>query len=90
MKWVCFLTISYIVGTALLKRMLMVLMRLTDAIKEASPQIGLSPHRSWWVAENGVETVKRSNGKTEIVLKSGHQVPVSRNGSKTLRDAGWK
>lgn len=67
----------------------LVLMRLLDAIKEVSPTIGLSPHRSWWVAENGVEKLKKKDGKTEIKLKSGQSTPISRNGMKTVKDAGW-
>lgn len=67
----------------------LILMRLSDAVKEVATLNGLAPHRSWWVAEKGVETVKRSDGKALIRLKSGQDVPVSRNGSKALRDAGW-
>ena len=67
----------------------LILMRLSDAIKEASPLSGLSPHRSWWVAEAGVEKLGKVKGKTEIILKSGKTVPVSRNGKKTVREAGW-
>lgn len=67
----------------------LVLMRLSDAVKEVAPLPGLAPHRSWWVAEAGVETVKRSDGKAVIRLKSSQGVPVSRNGAKALRDSGW-
>ena len=68
----------------------MILMRLSDAIKEVAPLEGLSPHRSWWVAKQGVEHMSKSNGKTEIVLKSGRAVPVSRNKVKVLKGAGWR
>lgn len=67
----------------------MILMRLSDAIKEVSPLSGVSPHRSWWVAAAGVEKLLKANGKTEIVLKSGQSVPVSRNGKKATQEAGW-
>ena len=67
----------------------MVLMRLSDAEDLALPLIGLKPHRSWWVAESGVESVSKSSGKLQITLKSGTQVPVSREGAKRVRDAGW-
>jgi len=67
----------------------MMLMRLSDAEDLALPLIGLKPHRSWWVAESGVETVEKSGGKLQITLKSGTQVPVSREGAKRVREAGW-
>jgi DNA-binding LytR/AlgR family response regulator len=67
----------------------MILMRLSDAIKETAPLPGVTPHRSWWVGEAGVESTKRKEGKTIMTLKNGIVVPVSRNGAKTVREAGW-
>ena len=67
----------------------LILMRLKDAISETAPLIGLSPHRSWWVAEIGVKSIQKSNGKTEITLRDDRTVPVSRNGVKRIREAGW-
>ncbi|MCF6274707.1 MAG: LytTR family transcriptional regulator DNA-binding domain-containing protein [Robiginitomaculum sp.] len=64
----------------------LVLMRLSDAVKETAPIKGLSPHRSWWVAEAGVDKVNKS----EIILRSGQTVPISRTGMKLVRAAGWK
>ena len=63
----------------------LVLMRLTDAIKETAPLKGLSPHRSWWVAEAGVDKIKKS----EILLRAGQTAPISRTGMKLVREAGW-
>ncbi len=63
----------------------LVLMRLSDAIKETAPLKGLSPHRSWWVAEGGAQKV----GKSEITLPEGQTVPISRSGMKLVRSAGW-
>jgi len=67
----------------------MLLMRLSDAEDFASPLKGLKPHRSWWVSEAGVEAVTKSGGKLKIRLKSGIDVPVSRDGAKRVREAGW-
>lgn len=67
----------------------MILMRLSDAIKETSPLTGVVPHRSWWVAEQGVEKVERKDGKIKLLLRNSVTVPVSRNGSKTVKQAGW-
>jgi len=63
----------------------LVLMRLSDAIKETTPLKGLSPHRSWWVAEGGAQKI----GKSEIILHEGQIVPISRSGMKLVRAAGW-
>ena len=63
----------------------LILMRLSDAIRETAPLKGLSPHRSWWVAEGGAQKV----GKSEIALHSGQTVPISRSGMKLVRAAGW-
>jgi len=63
----------------------LVLMRLSDAIKETAPLKGLSPHRSWWVAEGGAQSVKKS----EIILHTKQAVPISRSGMKSVRAAGW-
>ncbi|MDB2438573.1 LytTR family transcriptional regulator DNA-binding domain-containing protein [Hellea sp.] len=67
----------------------LILMRLSDAVKETTPLLGLAPHRSWWVAELGVESVKRKGGKTSLALKNGITAPVSRSGAKAVKEAGW-
>jgi len=67
----------------------MVLMRLSDAIKEAHPLDGHKTHRSWWVAEAGVESAKRKDSKIILTLKNGIIAPVSRSGQKPVKEAGW-
>ncbi|MGB6230809.1 MAG: LytTR family DNA-binding domain-containing protein, partial [Litorimonas sp.] len=67
----------------------LVLMRLADVGALARPVDGLNPHRSWWVAKDGVAEVAREGGKRVIVLKDGARAPVSRAGLKRLREAGW-
>ena len=67
----------------------MLLMRLSDAEDLAAPIAGLKPHRSWWVAEAGIDEIVKSNGKLRIRLKSGTDVPVSREGAKRVRAANW-
>ncbi len=63
----------------------LILMRLSDAIKETTPLKGLSPHRSYWVSEGGVKSVKKS----ELILHTEQAVPISRSGMKLVRGAGW-
>lgn len=67
----------------------LILMRLGDVEGLAHPLRGLSPHRSWWVAETGVASVTKAAGKMIITLKDGTDVPVSRAGAARVKDAGW-
>ncbi len=67
----------------------LILMRLSDAIEEATPIEGLQTHRSWWVARSAVENVTRSAGRATLTLKNGLQVPVGRTYAKALQEAGW-
>lgn len=67
----------------------LILMRLSDAIKDAGSLAGLSTHRSWWVAEAGVKSARKSSGKIMLVLHNGIEVPVSRNNVKIVKEAGW-
>lgn len=67
----------------------LILMRLSDAVRETAPLIGLSVHRSWWVAEQGVKSVARAGGKTSLILHTDTEAPVSRNNAKAVKEAGW-
>ena len=55
------------------------LMRLSDAMDEVEGHLGAQVHRSHWVAWGAVATVCREGGKLVLQLKSGQQIPVSRN-----------
>ncbi len=63
----------------------LILMRLSDAIKETAPLKGVQPHRSWWVAESGIDKVSGN----KLTLHTGQTVPISRSGKKVVREAGW-
>ena len=67
----------------------LLLMRLGDVSDLAAPTQGLSPHRSWWVAKDGVEEIIRKSGKLNLHLKNGEHVPVSRSGAARIKEAGW-
>jgi DNA-binding LytR/AlgR family response regulator len=71
------------VGSAL------ILMRLSDAIAELDGIEGAQVHRSWWVARNAVEGVRREDRRTLLILKGGAVAPVSRPNVMALRAAGW-
>jgi len=67
----------------------LVLMRLRDAIADLAGVPGLQVHRSFWVAEAGVEQVIRRGQSWQVVLAGGLAVPVSRNYGASLRAAAW-
>lgn len=69
-------------GTAL------VLMRLSDAIRETAPIAGLQVHRSHWVALDAVRRGTRQGGKPVLELENGATVPVSRSFIDAVRAAG--
>jgi hypothetical protein len=67
----------------------LILMRLSDAIGELEGVEGAQTHRSWWVAKDAVESVRRDGDKVTLVLKGGAEAPVSRPNVRPLRGAGW-
>ena len=66
----------------------LVLMRLSDAMKETAGVRGLQVHRSHWVARDAVKRVVRSDGRTLLELKDGTVLPVSRGYLPAVREAG--
>lgn len=67
----------------------MLLMRMRDAIDRLGGAEGLRVHRSWWVAKEAIESVRREGRTAVIVLKGGHEAPVARDMMPALRAAGW-
>lgn len=67
----------------------MFLERLSTAVHQLDGANGLQTHRSWWVAETGVESARSQNGRIVLTLKSGVEVPVSRTYAPAVRAAGW-
>ncbi|MBY0562637.1 MAG: LytTR family transcriptional regulator DNA-binding domain-containing protein [Hyphomonadaceae bacterium] len=67
----------------------LILMRLSDAIAELEGIEGAQTHRSWWVAREAVQSVRREGERLVLVLKGGAEAPVSRPNVKPLREAGW-
>jgi hypothetical protein len=66
----------------------LVLMRLGDAMSEATPVRGLQVHRSHWVALKAVRRATRQSGKPALELVNGTVVPVSRSFAAAARQAG--
>jgi hypothetical protein len=67
----------------------LILMRLADAMSELDGFDGMQVHRSWWVARQGVQKVKRDQGRIFLILRDDTQVPVSRTYAPKIRQAGW-
>lgn len=67
----------------------LVLMRLRDAVAQLGDIRGLQVHRSYWVAEDGIASIGRENGRLTIILQNGVKVPVSRGYAPQVGAAGW-
>lgn len=66
----------------------MLLMRLSDAIRETAPTRGMQVHRSHWVALDQIAKVDRVGDRAILTMSDGSEVPVSRSYIPALRDAG--
>ncbi|MGH7027977.1 LytTR family DNA-binding domain-containing protein [Brevundimonas sp.] len=63
----------------------LVLMRLSDAIAAIEPDLGLQVHRSWWVAQDAICEVIRSEQRSHLKLRNGLLAPVGRTYSAAVR-----
>jgi len=66
----------------------LVLLRLSDAIREAAPTPGLRVHRSHWVARDAITGVRREGDRGRISLIAGGDIPASRAHIPSLKRAG--
>lgn len=66
----------------------MLLMRLSDAMRETGGVQGAQVHRSHWVAWGAVEAARREGDRAILTLKDGSAVPVSRANLAVIREAG--
>ena len=65
------------------------LLRFSDALAELRGLEGAQVHRSWWVARDAVESLRKENGKPFLLLRDGTKAPVSRTFTRALHDAAW-
>lgn len=66
-----------------------VLMRFSDALEEIGGLRGLQVHRSHWVAEDAVVSVRRDGTRTFLRLDDGTEVPVSRSYQAEVEARSW-
>jgi hypothetical protein len=67
----------------------LVTMRFADALAELQQAHGHRLHRSWWVADAAIESVRWRRGSGEARLHGGLIAPVSRMHAAALKQAGW-
>ena len=66
----------------------LLLMRLSDAMRETAPSIGLQVHRSHWIALDAVEAARRDGAKAVLTMADGQEIPVSRTYLSAVKEAG--
>lgn len=66
----------------------LLLLRLSDAIRETAPVPGIQVHRSHWVALSTVRRATRQGGKPVLELENGAVVPISRSYLPDAKAAG--
>lgn len=66
----------------------LVLLRLSDAIREVGDVQGAQVHRSHWVAFAAVTSARRQGDRAILTLSDASEVPVSRANVQKIREAG--
>lgn len=66
----------------------LILMRLSDAIREVGNTAGDQVHRSYWAAFDQVQSVRRQGDRVILTMKTGDEVPVSRANLPKIKEAG--
>ena len=65
-----------------------VLLRLSDAMRETGDELGLQVHRSHWVALSAVKSTRRDGDRAILTLTTGEDIPVSRRYMPDIKEAG--
>nr|WP_239029977.1 LytTR family DNA-binding domain-containing protein [Nereida sp. MMG025] len=66
----------------------MILLRLSDAVREVGDTAGLQVHRSHWIATDHVRMVHKLKDRAEITLSNDRVIPVSRRYLQAVAAAG--
>ena len=66
----------------------LVLMRLSDSMRETGDIAGAQVHRSHWIAFDQIQAVKRVGDRAIATMTTGKEIPVSRSNIAKLKDAG--
>lgn len=65
----------------------LILMRLSDAVEQASSKNGIQIHRSHWVAIDAIASVSTNGGAMKVALRNQVELPVSRSFQGAVRNA---
>ena len=84
---ICLSVQDHYVDVVTTKGRAMLLLRLSDAMREAG-QRGLQVHRSHWVALDQVLSVRRQGDGAVLTMTNGVEIPVSRTYLPKVRAAG--
>ncbi|WP_136441187.1 LytTR family DNA-binding domain-containing protein [Pacificoceanicola onchidii] len=66
----------------------LILMRLSDAVREIGATPGAQVHRSHWAAFDQVTSVRREGDRAILTMTTGAEVPVSRANVPRIKEAG--
>ncbi|MEP1537351.1 MAG: LytTR family DNA-binding domain-containing protein [Paracoccaceae bacterium] len=66
----------------------LLLMRLSDAVKEIGSSVGDQVHRSHWAGFEHVKAVERDGARVFLTMTTGARIPVSRANMPKLKAAG--
>lgn len=66
----------------------LLLMRLSDAIRETEPCPGLQTHRSHWVAIDQIKAARREADRAVLTMSNDQEIPVSRSNINALKEKG--
>ena len=64
----------------------LILYSLKDAVQEIPKHLGIQTHRSYWVADAAVKTLRKDGGKYLIETISDESIPVSQSYLRQVRD----
>ncbi|WP_058246574.1 LytTR family DNA-binding domain-containing protein [Tropicibacter naphthalenivorans] len=66
----------------------LILMRLSDAVREVGDTPGAQVHRSHWVSYSQVTAARREGDRAILTLSDGQELPVSRANVAKIKEAG--
>jgi hypothetical protein len=66
----------------------LLLMRLSDAMREVGSTEGAQVHRSHWAAFGQVEAARREGDRAILTMTTGTEIPVSRANLSKIKEAG--
>ena len=63
----------------------LVLLRFADAMNEIGQTQGLQVHRSHWIADADVVSLRKPAGRLHVMTQDGTEIPVSRSHSAAVQ-----